>query len=271
VEAVTNTGKRNVLGVLVDVVDYQGAVRRIVEAAEEGRPYAATALAVHGVMTGVLDPEQRYRLNHLDLVTPDGQPVRWALNLLYRTALPDRVYGPRLTERLCREAVERGLKIYLYGSREEVVRRMSENLQRAMPRLMIAGAEPSKFRAITPKEKEKLTQRIRESGAKIVLVGIGCPRQEIFAYEFRSPLSMPVVAVGAAFEYHAGVQQEPPRWVQDWGLQWVHRLAREPRRLWKRYLLLNAAYIVLLLAQATGAWRPDPASGREPRQELLLT
>jgi UDP-N-acetyl-D-mannosaminuronic acid transferase (WecB/TagA/CpsF family) len=82
---------------------------------------------------------------------------------------------------------------------------------------------------------------------------------------------MPVVAVGAAFDYHAGMQHEPPQWVQDWGLQWVHRLAREPRRLWKRYLPFNAAYVVLLGSQAIGAWRPDPASGREPRQELRLT
>src|SRR5262249_53895851 len=112
-------GKRNVRGVLVDALDYEAAVQRIVAAAEAGQGFAVTALAVHGVMTGVSDAQHRHRLNRFDLVTPDGQPVRWALNHLHDTNLRDRVYGPRLMAEVCRAAGEQRLPVYLYGSKQE--------------------------------------------------------------------------------------------------------------------------------------------------------
>src|SRR5688572_27514599 len=121
-------GKKNVLGVMIDAVDYEAAVDRIIQAADEGRPYAVSALAVHGVMTGVDDDEHRYRLNHLDLVTPDGQPVRWALNLLHKTGLRERVYGPLLTLMVIEAAAEHGLPVYFYGSRPEVLDRLVANM-----------------------------------------------------------------------------------------------------------------------------------------------
>ena len=262
-------GKRNVLGVLVDAVDYEGAVDRIISAAEDGRGYSVSALAVHGVMTGVLDAEQRYRLNHLDMATPDGQPVRWALNLLHRPGLRDRVYGPHLMLRLCRAAAGTSLPIYLYGSSREVLARLEPALRSRVPGLEIAGAEPSKFRRTTVEEKREIVDRIRRSGARMVFVGLGCPRQETFAYEYRDALEMPVIAVGAAFDFHAGLLPEAPQAMQRAGLQWVHRLIQEPGRLWKRYLTLNPAYLGLLGLQAVGLWRPDPAASR-PRGERLV-
>jgi N-acetylglucosaminyldiphosphoundecaprenol N-acetyl-beta-D-mannosaminyltransferase len=263
-------GKRNVLGVLVDAVDYDGAVEEVMAAAREGRGYSVSALAVHGVMTGVLDPEQRYRLNHLNLVTPDGQPVRWALNLLHRSGLHDRVYGPNLMLRLCRAAAREGLPVYLYGSSTEVLAELKPALGKKAPGLEIAGAEPSKFRRTTPEEKRQIVDRIRGSGARIVFVGLGCPRQETFAYEYRDALGMPLVAVGAAFDFHAGLLSEAPATMQRLGLQWLHRLVREPRRLWKRYLTLNPAYLGLLGLQALGLWRPNPTSARAPSREELV-
>lgn len=256
-------GKRNLLGVLVDALDYEAAVARITAAAGERRPYGCTALAVHGVMTGVLDRTQRYRLNSLDLVTPDGQPVRWGLNRLHRAALPDRVYGPTLVLKLCETAARDGLPVYLYGGTEEVVEQLAARLSERFPGLEIAGAEPSRFRPLSPVEQEELTQRIRGSGAMLTFVGLGCPRQEVFAFESARALSMPVIAVGAAFDYHAGVREEPPAWVQRFGLQWAHRLAQDPRRLWKRYLGLNLLYVALLAAQLSRLWRPR-TEGEEP-------
>lgn len=261
-------GKGNVLGVLVDAVDYDAAVHKIVVAAKEGRGFAATALAVHGVMTGVLDPAHRYRLNRFDLVTPDGQPVRWALNLLHRTDLKQRVYGPTLTLAICAAAEEQGLPIYLYGSRQEVLDRLVANLCQRFPKLVIAGAEPSKFRRATPEEKAAIARRIRASGARITFVGLGCPRQEVFAYEYREVLGMPVIAVGAAFDYHAGLLDEPPRFFQDHGLQWFYRLAQEPRRLWRRYLILNPAFLTLLTLQALHLWQPRPGAAHPPAYEV---
>ena len=127
-DALIDRGKRNVLGVLVDVVDYEGAVQRIITAAHEATPYAVSALAVHGVMTGVSDEPHRYRLNHLDLVTPDGQPVRWALNLLHGTDLSEPVSGPDLAPRLCEAAAEAGLPVYFYGSDRETLDRLIDRM-----------------------------------------------------------------------------------------------------------------------------------------------
>jgi N-acetylglucosaminyldiphosphoundecaprenol N-acetyl-beta-D-mannosaminyltransferase len=260
--------KRNVLGVLVDAVDYDRAVADIVAAAEEQRPYAVSALAVHGVMTGVQDPVHRYRLNRLDLVTPDGQPVRWALNLLHGAGLRDRVYGPELTLRLCAEAARRSMPVYFYGSDAETVATLVDKLAQRFPGLVVAGAEPSRFRPLDAAENDELASRVRASGARIVFVGLGCPRQEIFVYENRDRFGVPAVAVGAAFDFHAGKSKEPPAIVQRYGLQWLHRLLQDPRRLWRRYLLLNPNYSARLVAQRVGLWRPDPSSTVEPVEEV---
>ena len=251
-------GKRNVLGVLVDAVDYAAATDRILAAARERRHFAATALAVHGVMTGVLDPPHNRRLNAFDLVTPDGQPVRWALNLLHHADLADRVYGPTLTLRVLERAAAEGLPVYLYGSTQPTLDRLVSALEGQFPALKIAGAEPSKFRSVQPGEDAEIAERIKASGARLVLVGLGCPRQEVFAYAMRPLLDMPLLAVGAAFDYHAGLLRTPPPWMQRYALEWLWRLALEPKRLWKRYVLLNPGYLIRLAVQKIGLWKPEP-------------
>ncbi len=259
--------KRNVLGVLVDAVDYEGAMQEILRAARERRAFSVSALAVHGVMTGVLNREHRYRLNHFDLLLPDGQPVRWAIRFLHGTKLRDRVYGPQLTLKLCRAAAQESLAVYFYGSTPEVLEGLCANLRRMFPDLTIAGTAPSKFRRLSPAEKEDVARRIQDSGADIVFVGLGCPRQEVWTYEFARVLSMPVLAVGAAFAFHAGKLSQAPSWMQDAGLEWLFRLAREPRRLWKRYLFLNPAYLLLLLLQGVKLCGFSDG-GRQPESEL---
>lgn len=251
-------GKRNVLGVLIDAIDYEAATDQVLSAARERRPLALTALAVHGVMTGVQDPEHNARLNAFDVVTPDGQPVRWALNLLHRARLADRVYGPALTLRVLARCADEGLPVYLYGSTEETLSRLVPALQRMFPGLKLAGVEASKFRPARPGEDVEIADRIRSSGARVVLVGLGCPRQEVFAYTMRPLLDMPLLAVGAAFDYHAGLLRKPPAWMQRAGLEWLWRLGLEPGRLWRRYLLLNPAYLARLFAQKIRLWRPVP-------------
>lgn len=266
--------KHNILGVLVDETDYEDATGRVVAAAEAGRGYSVTALAVHGVMTGVQDEMHRARLNNFDMITPDGQPVRWAMKLLYGVNLRDRVYGPTLTLHVLQAAADRGIPVFFYGSTQHTLDHLVANVQKNYPDLVIAGAEPSKFRTITNEEKDEIAGRIRESGAKILFAGLGCPRQEVFAHEFRDAVNMPVLAVGAAFDYHAGLVSEPPAWVQRAGLQWFYRLVQQPRRLWRRYLLLNPAYLTLLALQRAGVWKPRvavPHASNEdsPRQALM--
>ncbi len=244
-----NNGKRNILGINVSVIDYEGAVAAIVKAAEDLKPLKVSALAVHGVMTGALDRVHRYRLNSFDLVTPDGQPVRWALNLLHGAGLRDRVRGPDLTLKVCEEAARRGLPVYLYGSRNEVLEKFKALLMRKYPDLRIAGSRPSLFRRSTDAEKKTIAEEIRNSGARIVLVGLGCPRQEVWVYEYATLLPLPALAVGAAFDFHAGFLSEAPRAMGDHGLEWLYRLVQEPRRLWRRYILLNPAFLAMLFAQ----------------------
>lgn len=244
-----DSGKRSVLGVGVNVVDYEGAVRRVIEAAEEGRPFSVSALAVHGVMTGALDPTHRYRLNRLDLVTPDGQPVRWALNLLHGEKLANRVYGPSLMLKLCQEANRHEIPVFLYGSKPEVMERLKANLIGKFRGLRIVGTATSRFRTADDEENAGIIEEIKATGARLVFVGLGCPRQEVFAYENAEALSCPVVAIGAAFDFHAGTLSQAPSWMQDRGLEWLYRFVREPRRLWRRYVVLNPLFCLKVARQ----------------------
>jgi exopolysaccharide biosynthesis WecB/TagA/CpsF family protein len=262
-------GRQNLLGVGIDAVDYEAAVARILDAATARRPLGVSALAVHGVMTGVLDPGHRHRLNHLELVVPDGQPVRWGINLLHGTRLADRVYGPDLMLRVCEAAAAAGLPIYLFGGTGEMLDRLRDSLRRRIPALAIAGWQASRFRTMTPDERQSVVQEIRSSGAAITFVGIGCPRQEVWAYEFKDLLEMPVIAVGAAFAFHAGQLSQAPRWMRRAGLEWLFRLGCEPRRLWRRYVLLNPYYLWLLALQKTGIRRFDTADTVPPQREML--
>ncbi|MEF2278516.1 WecB/TagA/CpsF family glycosyltransferase [Deinococcus sp. YIM 134068] len=245
-----NLGAHSVLGVRVHAVDYDHAVATILAAARERRPLAVSALAVHGVMTGFTDPEHARRLNGLDLVVPDGQPVRWALRLLHGRALPDRVYGPELTLRTARALAGEGLSVYLYGSTPAVLERFADNLRAQFPGLRVAGMEASRFRSTSPEEQGEIARRIRESGASAVFVGLGCPRQEAWAFEYRDLVGLPILAVGAAFDFHAGTLAQAPRRMQNLGLEWLFRLVQEPKRLWRRYVLLNPLFTLNLLLQA---------------------
>ena len=253
-------GKRNVLGVLVDAIDYEAATTKVISAAHHRQPLALTALAVHGVMTGVEDPVHGARLNSFDVVTPDGQPVRWGLNLLHGANLADRVYGPELTLRVLARCAAEGLPVYLYGSTDETLTRLTGALRDQFPDLKIAGLESSKFRAAAAGAPAEIAERVTASGAQLLLVGLGCPRQEIFTHAMRPLLRMPIMAVGAAFDYHAGQLRKPPSWMQKRGLEWLWRLGLEPKRLWRRYLILNPAYVARLTAQKTGLWKATPAT-----------
>jgi exopolysaccharide biosynthesis WecB/TagA/CpsF family protein len=256
--------KRNVLGVLVDAVDYDAAAAAIISAARERHPFCVAALAVHGVMTGVVDTNQRYRINHFDLAAPDGQPVRWALNILHRAGLKEQVRGTDLTLRVLNRAAAEGLPVYFDGSHQVVVATLATRVRRRIPGLVVAGCEPSKFRPMTLRECRALARRIVDSNARLVFVGLGCPRQEVFCYEMRNLVPVPLIAVGAAFDYLAGHLPEPPAVASRLGLEWLWRLAHEPKRLWRRYVLLNPAYLCLLSLQVLRVWRPDIDGTKPP-------
>src|SRR5882757_10855144 len=229
-------------GVRMTPTTYGETVDVLIRAAEARQPATAEFAAVHVLAMAAREPKFREVINGLDLVAPDGQPVRWAMNFFHKAGLTDRVYGPELTRRLCQAAAERGVSIYLYGSTDPVLKRLSENLRRLFPAIKIAGMESPPFRPLTKEEDEAAVQRINDSGAGLVFIGIGAPKQEIFAFEHRHRIKGVQVCVGAAFDFHAGVKSTAPAWMQKRGLEWLYRLTKEPRRLWKRYLVTNSAY-----------------------------
>lgn len=260
-----DAGRHAVLGVRIAAVDYDAVVDAVVRAAEAGKPLAVSTLAVHGLMTGARDPVHARRLNGLDLVVPDGQP-RWALRWLHGVSLPDRVCGRALSLRVLAACAIHGLPVYFYGSREPVLAALLRNLLARFPELPVAGCEPSRFRRLDEQERRGVVERIRGSGARVCFVGLGCPRQEVWAFENRDALSMPILAVGAAFDFHAGSLPQAPAWMQRAGLEWAFRLACGPRRLWHRYLALNPLFAALLFAEWAGLRRFEPAlpDGSEP-------
>ncbi len=257
-------GRHLVLGVRINAVDYEAAVRSVISAAKQRRAMTVTCSAVHGVMLGALDREHRARLNAFDLIVPDGQPVRWALRWRHGVRLPDRVRGVDFLLALCERAAEEQVPIFLFGNRREILDRLALELVQRFSSRVIAGMRPSAFREVTAEEQRAVAEEIRRSGARLVFAGLGCPRQEFWAYENRNLLSMPIVGIGSAFDSNAGALPAPPEWMRRSGLEWVFRLAREPRRLWKRYLVLNPLYLLFIGGEILGLYRFDRGSNREP-------
>ena len=237
--------KHELFGIGVSATNYDELTAKVITSARRGQPAMLTFAAVHCVMCGVQDSEHRKRLNAFDVIATDGQPVRWALNLLHRAGLKDRVYGPELTRRACQAAAEQGVSIYLYGATPEVLEKLQQNLMGMFPALKIAGVESPPFRPLTAGEDTAAVKRINDSGAGILLIGLGAPKQEKFAYEHRESIKAVQLCVGAAFDFHAGVKKTAPAWMQKRGLEWMYRLCQEPGRLWKRYLTTNTHFVLL--------------------------
>ena len=235
--------KRDLFGVQVTAAGPEAVVDQVMHWAHQRRSAAVDFMPVHGLMEAVRNPHHRRRMNGFDLVACDGQPVRWALNRFHDAQLPERVYGPTTMLAVCRRCAREGVGIYLYGGRPAVLEQLSYRLLAEVPELKIVGAESPPFRALTPEEDEKVVRRINASGAGVIFLGIGCPRQEVFAAEHRDRLRGVQLCVGAAFDFHAGAVRQAPGWMQRRGLEWLYRLTREPKRLWRRYLVTNSLFV----------------------------
>jgi exopolysaccharide biosynthesis WecB/TagA/CpsF family protein len=238
-----------VAGILASATTYAEATACIIEAARMGRSMLVAATSVHGVALGNIDHEFGGKLNAFDVLTPDGQPVRWALNWLHGAGLADRVYGPWLMLHVCEAAAREGLKVYLYGARPQALKRLVERLPKMVPGLQLAGSYSPPFRLTSLEEDAASLQRIIDSGADILFVGISTPRQETWAHRNRAGLAMPIVCVGAAFDLHAGMVKMAPRWMQDRGLEWLFRVTHEPRRLGRRYATYPPVFVLMVARQ----------------------
>ena len=254
--SLTPPNKTSVLGIGVSHTNYHDCTEFIINSTKLQKSCTVAPTPVHGIMTGYLDPKGHGdRLNQFTLVVPDGQPVRWAMNLLRKpdqAYLSDRVYGPTLMLHICTAAANENIGIFLYGSTSEVLVNLQQNLQAKFPNLTIAGTISPPFRPLTPEEDAKYIKQIKDSRAGIVFIGLGCPRQEAWAFQHRQQLDCALVCVGAAFDFHAGNVSQAPSWMQKIGLEWLFRFLQEPTRLWQRYVLLNPLYLILLSFQLIG-------------------
>lgn len=234
--------KVDVFGVELSLTDYDDATDRIIAAGRKHQSFAMSALATHGLMEAVHDKRFLEVVNRLDLVTPDGQPVRWAMNLLHDAGLKDRVYGPDLTWKVCGASADAGIGIYLFGSKPETCAAFVEAVLAQWPHAIISDVQPDRFREATPAEDAADIERINNSGAGVVLVGRGCPRQERWVAAHKGSVNAAMMAVGAAFDYHAGTLKKPPALMQRYGLEWLWRLGLEPKRLFRRYAVTNTQF-----------------------------
>ena len=225
----------------------QDAAGVIIEKATSHQSYGVTALAVHGLMESFTTKALAQKINRIQMIVPDGQPVIWALNLLHRLNLAFKVPGPALMAEVLEQANPKGLRVFLYGSTADTLQKVQQHIATAYPNLELAGVHVDRFREATAEEDRQDIAKINASGAHIVLVGRGCPRQEHWVADHVGKVDAAMLAVGAAFDYHVGNLHRAPMWMQRSGLEWVFRFAQEPRRLWRRYLVTNTRFIFELV------------------------
>lgn len=241
-----------VIGVPIDALSWHEALSRLAKWSKARESRYVSICNVHSVVTAQRDAVFGSVLHEADMATPDGAPVAW---LMRRLGRPDqeRINGPDLMWRYCAEAAKREESIYLYGGKPEVLAILRSRLPEQFPGLKITGAYSPPFRPLTKDEDEAIVAEINSSGAGTVWISLGCPKQEKWMAEHRGRVKAVMVGVGAAFDYHAGSIKRAPLWMQKAGLEWLHRVCSEPRRLWKRYLITNSLFIYYASRQLFGS------------------
>lgn len=240
------TGRIDVLGVGVSAVDPEAALAEITRWVDARDQHYVCVTGVHGVMASQEDPELRRIHNESGLTTPDGMPMVWAGRWAGARSMR-RVYGPDLMLAVLERAAERGWTSYFYGGKEEVPELLVARLVARFPGLRVVGTYSPPFRPLTPEEDDEVVARINEADPDLVWVGLSTPKQERWMASHVRRLRAPVLlGVGAAFDIHAGTLRQAPAWMQRSGLEWLFRLAVEPRRLWRRYLANNPRFVVKL-------------------------
>jgi N-acetylglucosaminyldiphosphoundecaprenol N-acetyl-beta-D-mannosaminyltransferase len=243
-----------VLGFPLDFLDYAGANDWIMELAfcRESR-YICFA-NVHMVMEAQDSEVFMGIVRNSDLVVPDGMPLVWMMRLK-GAKNQQRVYGPTLMLYVLESAARENIPVGFYGGAPEVLGTLVERMKGRYEGLDVVYSYSPPFRELSPQEDDDIARSIDRSGARILFVGLGCPKQEVWMAEHRGKVNAVMLGVGAAFDFHAGVKSQAPRWIQNIGLEWLFRLLTEPRRLWKRYLYHNPRFIFLAIADLLGLFR----------------
>jgi N-acetylglucosaminyldiphosphoundecaprenol N-acetyl-beta-D-mannosaminyltransferase len=244
----TRVAARRILGMRVDATSYVHAGREILHWASKGESRYVCVATVNNVMEAFDDPAYGAIMEAADLVTPDGMPLVWGLRLLGVDGAT-RVYGPDLTPVVCQLAAEQGVPVGFYGGAQDVLDELTATLRQQFPELIVAYSASPPFRPLTPDEERRTVEQLDRSGARILFVGLGTPKQERWMAAHRDRVHAVMLGVGAAFDFLAGRKRQAPRVVQRLGLEWLYRLVHEPRRLWRRYLYRNPRFVVLFAAQ----------------------
>lgn len=239
---------RFIVGMRVDATSYVDASDRIMSWANKRESRTVSAASVNNVMETRESDDFLEVMNRADLVTPDGMPLVWGLKLL---GVDDasRTYGPTLTQVLLERAATEGVPVGFYGGSPEVLADLLEIARQRWPSLEITYAHSPPFRELTVEERERELTEINSSDARLLFVGIGTPKQDRWMDSNKDRIDAVMLGVGAAFDFIAGVKKQAPSWVQRMGLEWFFRLATEPRRLWRRYLVRNPRFLVLFALQ----------------------
>jgi N-acetylglucosaminyldiphosphoundecaprenol N-acetyl-beta-D-mannosaminyltransferase len=249
-----NVPRGVILGMRVDATSYEAVADAVLRWAAAAESHYVSFATVNGIMEAWDSNEFRRTMEASDLVLPDGVPLVWGLRLL---GVPDasRVYGPDATIELLNGASRAEIPIGFYGASGAVLQRLLAAVTHRFPRVRVAYAYSPPFRELTAAEDERVVAEIRRSGARILFVGLGTPKQERWMAAHRGRIPAVMLGVGAAFDFLAGVKPQAPRWMMRAGLEWLFRLATEPRRLWRRYLIQNPRFVVLFLMQLLGLKR----------------
>jgi len=240
----------NILGIGLRAQSMEEAVAAIAAWIEQRRATYVCVSSVNNIVESQRDPALKTIHNAAGMVTTDGMPLVWLCRKNgHKTA--QRIYGPDLMLEICSASVERNWRHFLYGATPEVLERLGNNLQARFPGLVIAGSYAPPFRPLTEGEDHEITARINAAKADVIWVGLNTPKQERWMAAHLDRVSAPVmIGVGAAFDFHAGTKRQAPRWMRRHGLEWLFRLACEPRRLGRRYLVGNTVFLWLLALQA---------------------
>lgn len=240
-----------VIGAPIDAVNWSQALSRLAGWAAARQSRYVCICNVHSVVTAREDKTFAKVIREADMATPDGAPVAWLMRRL-GVASQERINGPDLMWHYCAEAAQRNEPIYLYGGQQSTLDILQRKLLEQFPGLKIAGAYSPPYRPLSAEEDAAVVEAINASGAGTVWVSLGCPKQEKWMAEHRGRINAVMIGVGAAFDYHAGTIQRAPLWMQRNGLEWLHRVCSEPRRLWKRYLVTNTLFIYYAGRQLLG-------------------
>jgi N-acetylglucosaminyldiphosphoundecaprenol N-acetyl-beta-D-mannosaminyltransferase len=237
----------DILGVGISAIDMSMAVDEIERWIVAGERHYVCVTGVHGVMESQADPELRAIHNRSGLTTPDGMPMVWAGRRAGARWM-SRVYGPDLMLAICERAVERGWTSYFFGGKEGVPERLAARLGERFPGLRVVGTESPPFRTLTDDEDEAVVARINVAAPDLLWIGLSTPKQERWMASHAGRIQAPAtLGVGAAFDIHAGTLHQAPVWVQRRGLEWLYRVYREPRRLWRRYVSIIPRFLLAII------------------------